>query len=223
MKQLAHNLFAVSGKGMFSIPIFVLEKSNGNLTIIDAGLAKDSEAIIKKINKKWGSFEKVERIVFTHRHGDHVQGLYAFLDEMVTISAEAPPEEKIELVTHEAEAPMFADKLSGKKIKPNRLVKHEEIIDKELKLKAIHTPGHTFGHLCLLIEDSKILLLGDLIMNMPFSLRPVFKRFHDNYEQYLETLPVILDFDWEYAVTSHMRPSKISRKKIEKFIKKHAK
>jgi glyoxylase-like metal-dependent hydrolase (beta-lactamase superfamily II) len=220
MRQLADNLFAITGKGIFTIPVFVAVKANGKLTLVDTGLAKDTNSIIKQIMKKWGSLENIERIAFTHRHSDHTQGLVRILDEMTTISAEAPPHEKIELIVHEAEASHFIEYLKEHNIKPNRLVKHEDYIDNELKLKAIHTPGHSFGHICMLFEDSKILLLGDIIMNMFGILSPTFKRFHDDYDQYIVSLPRILSYDWDFAVASHMKPKKIPRARIERFIKR---
>lgn len=218
MKKLAENVFAITGKGLFSVPVFVVTKTNGKLTIIDTGLAKDIDVIIKKIMKKWGSLENIERIIFTHSHGDHTQGLLKILDEMTTISAEAPPHEKIELIVHEAEAPYFVELFKEQNIKPNRLVKHEEFIDKELNLRVIHIPGHTFGHICLLLEDKKIILLGDTIMNIYGFLRPVFKKFHDDNDQYIVSLPRILNYEWEFAVPSHIKPKKIPRVKIERFI-----
>ena len=57
-------------------------------------------------------------------------------------------------------------------------------------------------------------------MFMPFGLREVFERFHDDYEQYLETLKIILDYKWDYAIASHMSAKKIPRKKVEQFIEK---
>jgi glyoxylase-like metal-dependent hydrolase (beta-lactamase superfamily II) len=221
MIQLAENVYAVTKKAFFSSPVFIIEKKNGKLTLVDTGLTKDVSSFITQINEKWGSLENVERIIFTHRHGDHIQGLRAFLDEMITISAEAPPEEKIEIVFHEAEGPLFVKDQKDRIIKPNRLVKHEEIIDKELTLQAIHTPGHTYGHLCLLIKNRKLLLIGDLIMLMFGNrLRPVFKLAHDDYKLHFETLPRILNYEWDFAIPSHMKPVKIPREKIENYIKK---
>ncbi|MBK5113540.1 MAG: MBL fold metallo-hydrolase [Candidatus Heimdallarchaeota archaeon] len=220
MRQLAENVFSITGKGLFSVPVFVIEKQNGLLTLIDTGLEKDTKIIIKKIRKKWGSLEKIERIVFTHRHHDHTAGLAMFMDEMTTISAPEPPKERVELVCHEDEAPHFANTLRGQIINPNRTVKHNEIIDEELKLKAIHVPGHSWGHICLLLEKEKLLFLGDTIMFMPFGLREVFERFHDDYKQYKKTLKIILDYDWNFGIPSHMTAKKIPRKKIEKFIHK---
>ncbi|NHJ33287.1 MAG: MBL fold metallo-hydrolase [Asgard group archaeon] len=220
MKQLAKNVYSIRGKGFFSVPVFVLEKENGMLTLIDTGLEKDSKIIINKILKKWDSLEKIERIVFTHRHLDHTAGLANFMNEMTTISAPESPQERVEIVCHEDEAPHFANALRGQVINPNRTCKHEEIIDEDLNLKAIHVPGHSWGHICLLLEKEGLLFLGDTIMLMPFGLREVFKKFHDDYEQYLDTLKIILDYNWNYAIPSHMTAKKIPRKRVERFIKK---
>ncbi len=220
MKKIADNLYAISGKGFYSTPVFVLEKSNGKLTLIDTGLAKDTNTIIKKIKQKWNSLENIERIIFTHEHLDHTQGLIKILDEMATISAEAPPHEKIEIIVHKDEESQFINDFKKYKIKPNRLIIHEEIIDKDLDIKAIHTPGHSFGHICLLLEKQKIILIGDIIMFMFKRLMPTPKKFHDNYKQYLESLPIILDYEWNFAIPSHIKPKKIPREKIEKYIMK---
>jgi len=220
MKQLAKNVYSITGKGFFSVPVFVLEKQNGMLTLIDAGLEKYAPTIIKKIRKKWGSLEKIERIVFTHRHYDHTGGLATLIREMTTISTPESPEERVEIVCHEDEAPHFANTLRGQIINPNRTVKHDEIIDEELNLKAIHVPGHSWGHICLLLEKEKLLFLGDLLMLMPFGLRPIFEKFCDDYEQYLETVGTILNYDWDFAIPSHMKAKKIPRKKVKQLIEK---
>ncbi|MHA1211816.1 MAG: MBL fold metallo-hydrolase [Candidatus Heimdallarchaeota archaeon] len=188
--------------------------------MVDTGLEKDAKVIINKIKAKWGSLENIEQIIFTHRHYDHTGGLATFLDELATISASEPPEDRIKLVTHEAEAPLFNEAIKNLNIEPNKLVKHDELIDEELALKAINNPGHTFGHLCLLLENEKLLLIGDTIMFMFGTLRPVFKKFHDDYNQYLDSLKILLEYDWDYAIPSHMRAVKIPRKKIAKFIAK---
>ena len=57
-------------------------------------------------------------------------------------------------------------------------------------------------------------------MYMPFGLREVFEKYHDDFEQYQETLKTILDYEWDFAIPSHMTAKKIPRKKIEKFIEK---
>ncbi len=220
VKEIASNLFSVSGNGIYSVPVFVAEKENGMLTLIDTGLEKDISAIIKKIRKRWDSLEKIERIIFTHRHPDHIGGLPTLIEELTTISAPESTLERIEIICHKDEAKYFIEEQKTDPVKPNRLVEHNEIIDQELQLRAIHLPGHTFGHICILAEKQRILFLGDTIMQMFFRLQPVFKKFHDDYNLYLKTLPKMLEFEWDYAIPSHMKPVKIPREKIKRFIEK---
>ncbi|MGC9779786.1 MAG: MBL fold metallo-hydrolase [Candidatus Heimdallarchaeota archaeon] len=217
VKEIASDLYSVSGKGIYSVPIFVVEKKNGMLTLIDTGLEKDISVIIKKIRKRWDSLEKIERIVFTHRHLDHTGGLPTLIYELTTISAPESPLERIEIICHKDEAKYFIEEQEIDPIKPNKLVEHNEIIDQELQLRAVHVPGHTYGHICILAEKQKLLFLGDTIMHMFFRLQPVFKRFHDDYDLYLKTLNKILDFEWDYAIPSHMKPVNIPRDRIKLF------
>lgn len=91
MKQLSSILYSVTGKG-FSMPAFIIEKNENELILIDSGLKKDAHAMIRKIESKWGSLDKISTIIFTHRHADHTGGLPIFLDKINT--------KKIALITH---------------------------------------------------------------------------------------------------------------------------
>jgi len=217
MKEIAPNLYIVTGAVAFSVPVFVFEVNENELLMIDTGLRKDARSIIKKIRTKWGSLEKIKKIVITHRHIDHIGGLRYIMDKI----EEANKQANVEIICHEDEAKYLIEDIKVQDLKPTRTIKHEEYITKGVK--AIHNPGHTFGHICILFEDEKLLLIGDTIMNTSGVLMPVFKKFHDDYKQYTKTLKVLLEYEWDYAIPSHNRPTKITREKIEKFIKKTAK
>ncbi|MBN1329992.1 MAG: MBL fold metallo-hydrolase [Candidatus Heimdallarchaeota archaeon] len=218
MKQIATNLYSSTRRGIFCVPIFILEKSNGKITLIDTGLKKDAKKISKEIIAKWGSLENIERIIFTHRHYDHVGGLSTFIKKLKLIPN--VDLSNIEIVMHELEAPLFQSEYHKMPIEINRFVKHDEVIDIELDIKVIHNPGHTFGHICLLLQKEKIILTGDSFMCIFGSLRPVFRKAHDDYNQYLQTIPQLLNYDWDFAIPSHMSAKMIPRKEIEEFIAK---
>ena len=215
MRKLTDRVYIVSGKGLFSMPVFIIEKTPDELYMIDCGLEKDAKCIIKKINRKWGSVDKIKKILFTHRHLDHTGGLQEILAEMFRVNKE----HKVEIICHTDEAVKFEEAV---KIKPTKTIEHETVIDKDLGLKAIHLPGHTFGHLCYFFEKAKIILLGDVVMDMGIMLRPVFKKFHDDYDQWQRSLKLLLIYNWEYGVPTHMAARKIPRKRLEKFISKYA-
>ena len=54
-------------------------------------------------------------------------------------------------------------------------------------------------------------------------LRPVFKRFHDDFSKHTQSVKVLLDYEWDVAIPSHMKPVKIPREKIEKYLEKRSK
>jgi glyoxylase-like metal-dependent hydrolase (beta-lactamase superfamily II) len=215
MKNLTDKVYIITGKGLFSMPCFIVEKNPDELYMIDCGLEKDAKTIIKKINKKWGSIDKIKKILFTHRHLDHSGGLQQILDEMAQVNKD----HKVEIICHKNEASKFEEDV---KIKPTKTIEHETMIDRDLGLKAIHMPGHTFGHLCYFFEKDKIILLGDVVMDLGVALRPVFKKFHDDYDQWRKSLKLLLIYNWEFGVPTHMFARKIPRKRLEKFISKYA-
>jgi glyoxylase-like metal-dependent hydrolase (beta-lactamase superfamily II) len=215
MKKLSENLFVITARGLMWVPVFVVTDDNENLTLIDTGTKKFGRIIIKEVQERWGSLDKIKRIVFTHRHMDHVGGLEKLVDEIHKLH----PNHLFEIVTHKEEAPHFHNEIARKDLQPNRLVEHEEYIDGELKLKAIHVPGHTFGHMCLLFEKEKIMLLGDALIWIFGGLKQVMEKVHDNWEQSQKSLEILLNYDWEVAIPSHMKLKQIPRSEIEHYIK----
>ena len=87
---------------------------------------------------------EVQRIVMTHRHPDH----WATIDALKEATG-AP------VYCHEADREAQADKVDG------TLSDGEEIALGKLKIRVIHTPGHTPGSICLLV--GRHLIGGDTL------------------------------------------------------------
>ena len=209
MKQLAPNLYCVF-HCFGQMPSFIIDKNEKELFLVDAGMKSTAKALIRQVKKKWGSLDRISTLILTHKHLDHVSGL-PFLIEKIP---------NLQIICHQDELKSLMEQFKDKNIIISRAVKHNDYVDKKLKLRVIHTPGHTFGHICLLLEDQKILLLGDLLMTVFCKLSPVFKKFHDDTLQWKTTLPFILEYKWDYAIPSHLHVKKIPRMKIESFIVK---
>ena len=62
MKEIAKNLYAVTGSVLYSVPIFIIEVNENELIMIDTGLKKDVRTVIKKLKTKWGSLDKIKKI-----------------------------------------------------------------------------------------------------------------------------------------------------------------
>jgi hydroxyacylglutathione hydrolase len=87
---------------------------------------------------------KITKILLTHGHFDHAQQLY----EVVNLT-------KADVYAHRAEKINFKGKI-------NFVDDGEEIKFGKVKVEVIHTPGHTGGSVCYLIEGKK-LLTGDTL------------------------------------------------------------
>lgn len=73
-----------------------------------------------------------------------------------------------------------------------------------LSAQVIATPGHTDGHLCLYLPDSKLLFSGDHVL---FQLPPaLFAEAGDPVASYFESLRRIAELDVETVLPGHGRP-----------------
>ena len=117
------------------------EKSK-DAVIIDAGW--DIHEIIKIAEKEK---LKINKIILTHYHYDHVQKVNELADKT-----------HAEIYFHEAEEQFLKIAIKNKKIK---LKDNDEVKVGSLKIKIIHTPGHTLGSICLFSGNK--LITGDTL------------------------------------------------------------
>lgn len=110
------------------------------------------ECVDDLIRKGWLS---PREILLTHFHPDHVAGVDALNDFL-----EQSHGRRIPVATHR----LTAEPLQGQ-VKIDRFIEDNELIDlKGIRLRALFTPGHARGHLCLYDEESGALLSGDNIV-----------------------------------------------------------
>lgn len=117
----------------FTGNIWLLE--NGENVLIDVGKG-DSLEKIRQI-------DKVDKVVITHSHSDHVENL---------------PE-----VIEEFNPDVYALKPENLPAKAKELDIKENLELCNLSFNIIHTPGHKDDSICLYNPDKKILFTGDLI------------------------------------------------------------
>ena len=103
----------------------------------------------------------VSAICLTHGHFDHIWGA----EELRTLS-------QVKLYGPEAERVLFEDakvNVSAQVGRPytirlDEYLKDQDILEIEgIKLKMIHTPGHTIGSSCYYMEEAGILISGDTL------------------------------------------------------------
>lgn len=107
----------------------------------------------------------VRQIIVTHRHRDHWNGIDALLDGI-----NAP------VYCHEADREPYATYIKG------TLAHDEEVEVGGLKLRVIHTPGHTAGCICLNLGEH--LIAGDTL----FPGGPGRTRSNEDLQQEIDSI-----------------------------------
>jgi glyoxylase-like metal-dependent hydrolase (beta-lactamase superfamily II) len=154
-----------------------LVAADGGLVMVDTGLPRRADRIAAAVRSSGHDLSDVHTILLTHRHPDHVGSL-----------AELKRRTGAQVVAHRADVPV----ITGDQPQPLHsvmmrltapLMKTEPApVDRMLDgdgstgipgIRAIHTPGHTAGHVSFLVDrDGGVLFAGDAAGTMFGRLRP---------------------------------------------------
>ena len=121
------------------------DKNTKEAAVVDAGW--DIDKIID-ISKKENL--QIKKIILTHSHYDHTQKV-----------SELAEKTNAAVYFHEDDCNEIKKTIRNSAIKIIKLKNNDEINVGNIKIKIIHTPGHTPGAICLLVENK--LLTGDTL------------------------------------------------------------
>ncbi len=168
----------VYGIGMGYVNAFFIVGEDG-LTLVDSGLAKKKNIILGAVAGAGRQPADLRHILITHHHIDHI-GSLADLKEASGARCYVHPADS-PIVRGEEPQPgpnpgSLLGKLAGPLLSrmsppaPPAEVDVEVADGEELPLaggiKAVHTPGHTPGHLSFLLPSKNVLFVGDAAANM---------------------------------------------------------
>lgn len=141
--------------GMYAANCYVINSENGNAIIVDP--AENVFDIIKYIEN---NSLRLESIILTHGHGDHIGGVLALKENInVPVMVHVEEKEMVEDETLNLSTSMPSGSIS---FSPDSLLNDGDIIKLgNMEIKIIHTPGHTKGGICLYMEG--ILITGDTL------------------------------------------------------------
>ena len=122
----------------------IADETSKEAAVVDAGWEVDK--VIEAANKEK---LKINKIILTHYHYDHVQKVNELFDKT-----------KAAVYFHEAEFDNLKNLFKTKE-KIVKLKDDDEIKIGNIKIKIIHTPGHTKGAICLMFENK--LITGDTL------------------------------------------------------------
>jgi len=145
--EVVPNVFAVRDRYVN----FFLVRGPSGVIAFDAGM--DPDSVRKEMGKLWLDPADVEAVFLTHGDADHVAGLPAFTNAVVTLG-----DQEEQMIDGHTTRFLF---IRNKPIGPHTQIGDNETVEAAgLKVTALHTPGHTPGAVCYLVNGS-LLFTGD--------------------------------------------------------------
>jgi glyoxylase-like metal-dependent hydrolase (beta-lactamase superfamily II) len=157
----------------FPLNLTLVPDATNGPTLVDAGLPGQQDAIDGALAEAGLRVQDLKRIVLTHQDIDHVGSLHGLVEASGA-----------RVLAHEVEAPFIDGSEPPRFARPEILARRPELravaerfqptpVDDVLRddarldvaggARVIFTPGHTPGHICLLLERTGTLVAGDAL------------------------------------------------------------
>lgn len=178
-----HSLDGLEHPFGFYVTPYIVEEHPDDLTLVDTCFLASVTKLADCIEDEGYELKNVKRLILTHSHVDHVQavsevkrmtgaGIYSHWSEAGYLRSDPPYHGP---PTHQ----MIESIMSKLGIRSEDLAKRfgslardpiqvDHVLsdgDQVGRLKVIHTPGHTPGHISLFSEDDRAIIGGDFLFN----------------------------------------------------------
>jgi len=211
--------------------VFCVEKE-GAAVLIDASTERNYAPILSALQNR--NISKINALVLTHTHFDHTENTARikekFHPEIIVHSSES-----VFLITGDSPLPRGSffltkvlTKLFAKRVRALFSYKGcncDVLVDSYFDLAGfginaylMHTPGHTRGSMCLIV-DHEIAIVGDTLYGvLPYNVLPPFA---ENKKQLVDSWKKLLNTGCQVFLPSHGK--EISRSLLQKSYNKHIK
>jgi hydroxyacylglutathione hydrolase len=136
--------------------------------LIDTGIASSVGVIETYLTKMGRSLDDVATVVLTHGHADHMGGLKTIQSRsgcrVVAHALETPWIENTGLQVAKRPSLGFDQLVSGDVTVDQQVADGDKVqLEPGLELEVIHTPGHSQGSVCYLLNGHEVLVTGDAL------------------------------------------------------------
>lgn len=190
---------------------------SNEIILIDTGVKGSDKIISEYIRQQNRDINEIGTVILSHSHPDHI-GNAAKIKEITGCKILAHQAEKewienIELQNSQRPVPGFFN-LADRSVKIDEFIsdKQEIIVEDELTMKFIHSPGHSKGSLNIQFIEDRILFTADSIP---------LKNDIPNYDSYIDLINSLTSIrnndQYDMLLTSWTAPFR-DRKSVSAFI-----
>lgn len=210
MKQITKQLYQIS---LGVANAFVIE-DNG-LTLIDTGVPGSTDKLLAAIGKSGKNPAAIKQIILTHWHPDHAGSaaalkqrlgarLYAHADDagLIEQGGGQRPRYLTPGLLNWLVFNLFIKGVSGQ-ISPAQVderLADQDVIPVAGGLRVIHTPGHSVGHVALLLEQEGVLIAGDICANVAGL---AYSTVYEDMQLGQQSILKAAGFSFDHAVFGH--------------------
>jgi len=189
---------------------YILYNENKNAWLIDPGNMNEQETkAIESFISEYGL--KIEKILLTHAHIDHVLGLqWAFDTFKVPVYMHKEDQEVLDML--QASGMRFG--FSVEPVKADiKYISEGEVLDLDgEKFKIYHVPGHSPGSVVYHNEDQKFMISGDVLFEGSIGRTDLYKGNHEQLINGIINKLFVLDAETK-VFSGHGNPTTIGFEK----------
>ncbi len=201
-------------------------KDSDTVILVDTGYPGQLSQIKKAMEKSGVPFPKLNKIILTHHDYDHMGVLPDILNEMpVEVIAHIEEKPYIDGTKRSIRFdPQWVEQLKSKHYNndetkgdskifeaffENTKIKVDKTVTDNMELPycggiaVIHTPGHTLGHICLYLRQSKTLIAGDELVLSGGILKKTLHFFDYDSDLSKKSLKKLTEYDIETVICYH--------------------
>jgi glyoxylase-like metal-dependent hydrolase (beta-lactamase superfamily II) len=211
-------------------PNVFLVRDGAEAAFVDSGFGDDDS--FKARSEAIAALDgvKLKYIIITHHHYDHSSGAHRLreatgaqivvhrLEEDLLLNPKLETGD-MEIPEDQKEAREMAKKWRDEAAKATpdvRVEDGEELRVGEMRLRCVHAPGHTDGHLCIFLEQERLLFAGDNVLGV--GTAAIAPPPHGDMGEYIRSLRKMQSFNAALLAPGHGPLVKEPNRKLQELI-----